>query len=205
MAKKKKIYNADTGQWEDESSSAKTITSQPSRGYDANTGSFYDIAPIKTTTTTPKKSTTWANSLSDGYDFGDVTKTILGTATDLGKKLFVDSSDDDIAPTKIDTKSLEKDYSTLSREQLLKERDDLQQKILKKSNIKNEDGGYNLGGMWNAISGQNKKDEESQQLEARMKIVNQMIEDNYVSNKKYDKNATGFIEKSTDNITGNVI
>ena len=205
MAKKKKIYNADTGQWENESSSTKAITSQPSKGYDANTGSFYDIAPIKTTPTISKKNTTWSNSLSDGYDFGDVTKTILGTAADVGKKLFVDSSSDDIAPTKIDTKSLEKDYSNLSRKQLLKERDDLQQKILKKSNIKNEDGGYNIGGMWNAISGQTKKDEESQQLEARMKVVNQMIEDNYVSNKKYDKNTTGFVEKSADTITGNVM
>ena len=47
-----------------------------------------DIAPVKTTVTTPKKQgeRTWfqAGGFSDGYDFGDVTKTILGTTGDVG-------------------------------------------------------------------------------------------------------------------------
>lgn len=47
-----------------------------------------DIAPVRTTVTTPKKpgERTWfqAGAFSDGYDFGDVTKTILGTTADVG-------------------------------------------------------------------------------------------------------------------------
>ena len=47
-----------------------------------------DIAPVRTTVTTPKKpeERTWfqAGAFSDGYDFGDVAKTITGTTADVG-------------------------------------------------------------------------------------------------------------------------
>lgn len=47
-----------------------------------------DIAPVKTTSSKDKKRTWFSGgAFSDGYDFGDVTKTILGTAADAGVNL----------------------------------------------------------------------------------------------------------------------
>ena len=64
-----------------------------------------NASKVKTTTdTSKKKNTSWAKSLNDGYDFGDVTKTILGTTKNV---IFGndEKKDEDIAPVKTLTKS----------------------------------------------------------------------------------------------------
>ena len=85
--KKKKIYNAITGEFETQSTtSKKSSTSSVSKGYDATKGSFYDIAPVKEVKTPKKKEDDGLlSAFNDGYDFGDVTKSILKG----GKKLAV--------------------------------------------------------------------------------------------------------------------
>ncbi len=53
--------------------------------YKQITGEDYYVAPVKTTTKKKKKKNSWfdAGAFSDGYDVGDITKTILGTVGDV--------------------------------------------------------------------------------------------------------------------------
>ena len=53
------------------------------------TPSYDDIAPVKTVSTKDKEDDGWFKKglFSDGYQFGDLTKTILGTAQDIGEEI----------------------------------------------------------------------------------------------------------------------
>ena len=73
-----KIWNPITKQWEEQRKVYNSITKQwEDKSYEVS-------APIKTTN--KKKERTWFSSggFEDGYDVGDITKTILGTTADIG-------------------------------------------------------------------------------------------------------------------------
>lgn len=83
-----------------------------------------EIAPVRTTS--KKKSSSWSKSLDDGYDFGDITKTILGKGKDTITSLL--DKDDDFAPIKT-AGTITSNINSLSKDDLLKRRKELLEQL----------------------------------------------------------------------------
>lgn len=153
-----------------------------------------------------KKKTDWIDSLKDGYDFGDVTKTILGAVG------FGEYSKDEKA-VEVDTDSIKNEYKDYTKKQLQEEQKKIQKKILSYSDngakaLKNENGNYTLSGIWNTITGNNAKklsnDKEYQELLERDNALTKMIQEENVANKKYQKGIVGAAEKTSNVLVGNM-
>ena len=146
----------------------------------------------------------WIDSLKDGYDFGDVTKTVLG-AVGFGEHSRKEK------PIEVNTENIEAEYNGYTKEQLQNEQKKIQEKLLTYSKngakpVKDKDGHYTLSGIWNTMTGKNakelKNDKEYIELQQRDNVLIQMIQEDNLRNKKYDKGLAGFAEKSNDVLVG---
>lgn len=179
-----------------------------------------------TTNTSKKKNTSWANSLDDGYDFGDVTKTILGTTKNV---IFGNDEKEDIAPVKNLSKKDEdkeiskyykqKDYSSLTSDELKEEESKLQKQINKQQGKLNKTAWWDSGDnilenagnvLYKAFAEKdpNVKDDEYYKYQALLKQAEDLKsqkDTNTVKNTKYDDGFLGFVEKTNDTTVGNVM